>query len=95
MVSAILEVNYHLQIDKLGGSFIHDFVQGRIDMKLFLCFDPSISLNAIKPVGCCTENRPIHCSMMYQCEIYTSDDRCDRKQWTFAQFFFQLWILTW
>ena len=46
LLSAILEVNYHSQIDKLGGSFIHDFVEGRIDIKLFLCFDTSISVQS-------------------------------------------------
>ena len=46
LVSAILEVNYHSQIDKLGRSIIHDFAQGRIDIMLFLCFDPSISVQS-------------------------------------------------
>ena len=32
-VSARLEVIYHSQVDKLGGSFIPDFAQGRIDIK--------------------------------------------------------------
>ena len=41
LVSAILDVNYHSQVrDKLGGSFIHDFVQGRIDISI--CFFVSI-----------------------------------------------------
>ena len=47
LVTAILEVHYHSQIDKLGGSFINDFAQGRIDIKLFLqCFDTSISVQS-------------------------------------------------
>ena len=46
LLSAILEVNYHSQIDKLGGSFLYDFVQGRIDIKLFLYFDTSISVQS-------------------------------------------------
>ena len=46
LVSAIHDVNYHSQVDKRGGSSIHDFVRGRIDIKLFLCFDTSISVQS-------------------------------------------------
>jgi len=46
LVSAILEVYYYSQNNKLGGSFKHDFAQGRTDIKLFPCFDTSISVQS-------------------------------------------------